>query len=105
MEINDSKPHSDENNPSGGSNNDIKDNSAEKSIFVNHPEISWHERRKHWVGDESKKSRKAPSEPIMSWTTTYEELLCSNEPFHQQIPLAEMVDFLVDTWHEEGLYD
>ncbi|GAV58147.1 DUF4050 domain-containing protein [Cephalotus follicularis] len=46
-----------------------------------------------------------PREPIMSWTTTYEELLCSTEPFNQPIPLAEMVDFLVDIWQEEGLYD
>ncbi|KAL1063681.1 hypothetical protein V6Z11_D13G159400 [Gossypium hirsutum] len=45
-----------------------------------------------------------PREPIMSWTTTYEDLLCSTERFQQPIPLA-MVDFLVDTWHEEGLYD
>lgn len=68
-----------------------------------------------------------------SWTTSYEDLLCSTEPFKQPIPLAvssvrgfhwcfyvstevdevilvwlglqEMVDFLVDIWNEEGLYD
>ncbi|MQL78747.1 hypothetical protein Taro_011198, partial [Colocasia esculenta] len=44
---------------------------------------------------------KSPS----SWCTAYEDLLSTNQPFPQPIPLAEMVDFLVDIWHEEGLYD
>ncbi|XP_065855260.1 uncharacterized protein [Euphorbia lathyris] len=90
----------------GGLNNPAtKENSAEKHLFVNHAEISWHEIRKQWVGDASRKPQRMQTEPIMSWTTTYEDLLCSNEPFQQSIPLAEMVDFLVDIWHEDGLYD
>ncbi|KAA3481613.1 zinc finger protein [Gossypium australe] len=40
-----------------------------------------------------------------SWSTTYEELLSTNEPFSEPIPLPEMVDFLVDIWHDDGLYD
>ncbi|OEL23168.1 hypothetical protein BAE44_0015817, partial [Dichanthelium oligosanthes] len=40
-----------------------------------------------------------------SWCTTYDDLLSSSENFPQPIPLSEMVDFLVDIWHEEGLYD
>ncbi|KAK4566563.1 hypothetical protein RGQ29_002720 [Quercus rubra] len=68
-------------------------------------EIAWHEKRREWVGDQSQRSRRTPREPIMSWTTTYEDLLLSTEPFQQPIPLAEMVDFLVDIWNEEGLYD
>ncbi|XP_059463339.1 uncharacterized protein LOC132192127 [Corylus avellana] len=105
METNGSNSSSHENRPSGGSNNSSTEKPSEKEIFVNHAEISWHERRKEWVGDQSKKSRRARREPIMSWTTTYEDLLLSTEPFQQPIPLAEMVDFLVDTWNEEGLYD
>ncbi|XAR69146.1 hypothetical protein NMG60_11000629 [Bertholletia excelsa] len=74
-------------------------------VFVNHAEIAWHESRRAWIGDQSQKSGRIPREPIMSLTTTYEDLLLSTDPFHQPIPLAEMVDFLVDVWHEEGLYD
>ncbi|KAE9445828.1 hypothetical protein C3L33_22279, partial [Rhododendron williamsianum] len=61
-----------------------------------------------------------------SWSTTYEDLLCNDEPFPEAIPLSvrisnththtlhpsfdlrnlqEMVDFLVDIWQDDGLYD
>ncbi|KAG6733939.1 hypothetical protein I3842_01G247800 [Carya illinoinensis] len=40
-----------------------------------------------------------------SWNASYESLLGSNKPFPQSIPLVEMVDFLVDIWEQEGLYD
>ncbi|KAL3566135.1 hypothetical protein D5086_031550 [Populus alba] len=40
-----------------------------------------------------------------SWNATYESLLGSNKPFARPVPLAEMVDFLVDVWEQEGLYD
>lgn len=40
-----------------------------------------------------------------SWNATYESLLGSTKTFAQPIPLGEMVDFLVDGWEQEGLYD
>ncbi|KAK9289706.1 hypothetical protein L1049_007865 [Liquidambar formosana] len=101
--------HSHDNQPSEDSKticegkkslDDVRD-----SVFVNHAEIAWHQSRREWVGDRSQKPKRMPREPIMSWTTTYEDLLLSIEPFDEPIPLAEMVDFLVDTWLEEGLYD
>ncbi|CAA2984319.1 Hypothetical predicted protein, partial [Olea europaea subsp. europaea] len=39
------------------------------------------------------------------WSMTYEDLLSTNDPFSEPIPLPEMVDFLVDIWHDEGLFD
>ncbi|KAL4605548.1 hypothetical protein ACB092_09G037000 [Castanea dentata] len=105
MEANGSSSNSNESQPSGGSNNSSTEKPNEKEIFVNHAEIAWHEKRREWVGDQSQRTRRMPREPIMSWTTTYEDLLLSTEPFQQPIPLAEMVDFLVDIWNEEGLYD
>ncbi|KAG6596487.1 hypothetical protein SDJN03_09667, partial [Cucurbita argyrosperma subsp. sororia] len=84
----------------------INDKSNETTAFVNHAEIAWHEQRREWVGDRFENVQRAPPmEPILSWTTTYEDLLLTAEPFQQPIPLAEMVDFLVDIWHEDGLYD
>ncbi|XVF55526.1 hypothetical protein PTKIN_Ptkin06aG0043000 [Pterospermum kingtungense] len=105
METNGSNHHSCENTPSTSSSNANKGQSTEKEVFVNSAEITWHEIRQQWVGCQSQNSKRMLREPIMSWTTTYEDLLCSTEPFQQPIPLAEMVDFLVDIWHEEGLYD
>ncbi|XP_010243250.1 PREDICTED: uncharacterized protein LOC104587366 isoform X3 [Nelumbo nucifera] len=67
--------------------------------------ITWHQRRTEWIGDQSKKSQRVPKDPVISWSTTYDDLLSTNEPFPQPIPLPEMVDFLVDIWSEEGLYD
>ncbi|XWS66828.1 hypothetical protein CRYUN_Cryun05aG0234500 [Craigia yunnanensis] len=104
METNGSNCRPHENHPSTGSNNANKDQSTEE-FFVNRAEITWHEIRRQWVGNQSQKSKRMLWEPIMSWTTTYGDLLCSTELFQQPISLAEMVDFLVDIWHEEGLYD
>ncbi|XP_015056494.1 uncharacterized protein LOC107002830 isoform X1 [Solanum pennellii] len=75
------------------------------AAFVNHAAIAWHESRRKWVGEASRKSERTPKDPIISWSTTYEELLSTTDPFSERIPLTEMVDFLVDIWHDEGLFD
>ena len=38
-------------------------------------------------------------------TSRYEDVLATDRPFPQPVPLAEMVDFLVDCWDADGLYD
>ncbi|KAL5546108.1 hypothetical protein UlMin_005795 [Ulmus minor] len=106
MDSNGNNSNSHESQPPGTSNAAGEDKLVEKEeVFVNHAEIAWHEMRKQWVGDPSHNTQRTSREPIMSWTTTYEDLLLTTEPFQQPIPLAEMVDFLVDIWLEEGLYD
>ncbi|KAK7345503.1 hypothetical protein VNO77_16107 [Canavalia gladiata] len=105
MELNGSCSNTHQNHRSEGSRVASKKKSAEKEVFVNQAEIAWHQRRKEWVGNRSKKLERPPKDSIVSLTTSYEDLLLSTEPFQQPIPLAEMVDFLVDFWHEEGLYD
>ncbi|KAK2634086.1 hypothetical protein Ddye_028878 [Dipteronia dyeriana] len=92
-----STPAKEENLPTG------KKGSA--SVFINHAEIDWHENRKKWIGDESQRPERMDKDPILSWSTTYDDLLSNNEPFSEPIPLPEMVDFLVDIWHDEGLFD
>ncbi|GAA0184986.1 hypothetical protein LIER_32274 [Lithospermum erythrorhizon] len=74
-------------------------------VFINHAAIAWHESRKKWIGNLSQKSDRVPKDPVISWSTTYEDLLSSNEPFPEPISLPEMVDFLVDIWYDEGLCD
>ncbi|EOY18820.1 Uncharacterized protein TCM_043308 isoform 2, partial [Theobroma cacao] len=78
---------------------------ASSSVFVNHAAIAWHENRRRWVGDKSQQSQRVSKDPVISWSTTYEELLLTNEPFPESISLPEMVDFLVDIWHDDGLFD
>ncbi|KAH1066515.1 hypothetical protein J1N35_031502 [Gossypium stocksii] len=76
------------------------------SEFVNHGLILWNQTRQRWVGN--KKSENQPQrarEPKLNWNATYESLLGSNKLFPQPIPLSEMIDFLVDVWEQEGLYD
>ncbi|KAJ6835068.1 uncharacterized protein M6B38_123855 [Iris pallida] len=85
-------------------NKSVEEN-VKNNSFVNHAAIAWNQRRKEWVGDQSKRPHRVSREPIISWCTTYEDLLSTNQPFTQPIPLSEMVDFLVDIWNEEGLYD
>ncbi|KAJ7972344.1 Zinc finger protein [Quillaja saponaria] len=98
-----SKSH--QNQPSDISKGANNEKPIVKDVFVNHAETAWHQMRREWVGNQSLKLQRPPREPIMSLTTKYEDMLLSTEPFQQTIPLAEMVDFLVDIWHEEGLYD
>ncbi|KAL2525888.1 hypothetical protein Adt_10942 [Abeliophyllum distichum] len=81
------------------------ENHTSTSVFVNHAAISWHESRREWIGDLSQRSERVPKDQIISWSMTYEDLLSTNDPFPEPIPLPEMVDFLVDIWHDEGLFD
>ncbi|CAL0299518.1 unnamed protein product [Lupinus luteus] len=106
MKPNDSSSsNANENHFSESSHDAGKEKSTEKEVFVNHAEIAWHQQRKEWIGNQSKNLQRPPKDSIMSLTTNYEDLLSSTEPFLQSISLPEMVDFLVDIWHEEGLYD
>lgn len=73
--------------------------------FINQAALAWNEMRQEWVGDQSKSCRRIPREPSISWCSTYDDLLSTSQPFPESIPLSEMVDFLVDIWNEEGLYD
>ncbi|KAL8210558.1 hypothetical protein R6Q57_004995 [Mikania cordata] len=74
-------------------------------LFVNHAELAWHEMRRSWVGDRSQKSHTKFRQPILSWTTSFEDLLASGEPFPDPIQLTDVVDLLVDIWVEEGFYN
>nr|GEV78776.1 hypothetical protein [Tanacetum cinerariifolium] len=67
-------------------------------LFVNHAELAWHEMRRAWVGDRSQTSDTNCRQPIMSWTTSFEDLLESGEPFPEPISLVDVVDLLVDIW-------
>ncbi|KHN08131.1 Phospholipase D alpha 1, partial [Glycine soja] len=67
--------------------------------------LLWNQMRRQWVGNRRHENKKQVGEPIISWNATYESLMGTNKPFPRPIPLGEMVDFLVDIWEMEGLYD
>ncbi|RYR05761.1 hypothetical protein Ahy_B06g085576 isoform B [Arachis hypogaea] len=67
--------------------------------------LLWHQTRQQWVGNKISESQKEVREPRISSNATYDNLLGNNKHFPQPIPLREMVDFLVDIWEQEGLYD
>jgi len=74
--------------------------------FVNHGLLLWNQIRQQWVGNKRSENRgQELREPRLSWNATYDGLLGSNKPFSRPIPLSEMVDFLVDIWEQEGMYD
>lgn len=74
--------------------------------FVNHGLLLWNQNRQQWVGKKRDNNRSQQKhKPILSWNATYDSLLGSNKQFTQPIPLAEMVEFLVDIWEQEGHYD
>ncbi|XP_021736709.1 uncharacterized protein LOC110703246 isoform X1 [Chenopodium quinoa] len=91
------------------------------SEFVNHGLHLWNQTRQRWVDNKNQSNKGQQVRdpkisnhdfnvldsfwPSCSWNATYESLLGSNKPFGQPVPLAEMVDFLVDIWEQEGMYD
>ncbi|XP_031271935.1 uncharacterized protein LOC116130327 [Pistacia vera] len=88
-------------NHCGGNNG-----TSSHSEFVNHGLLLWNQVRLEWIGSSKSKNQTQHSwEPKSSWPATYESLLGSRNPFPRPIPLNEMVDFLVDVWEHEGLYD
>ncbi|XP_057799935.1 uncharacterized protein LOC131015540 isoform X4 [Salvia miltiorrhiza] len=78
---------------------------SNSSEFVNHGLLLWNQTRQQWVGSKGSQKPGQAQEPKLSFNATYESLLGTNKPFPQPIPLTEMVDFLVDVWEQEGLYD
>eukprot|EP00245_Coleochaete_scutata_P005520 TRINITY_DN19154_c0_g1_i1.p1 TRINITY_DN19154_c0_g1~~TRINITY_DN19154_c0_g1_i1.p1 ORF type:complete len:193 (+),score=22.71 TRINITY_DN19154_c0_g1_i1:126-704(+) len=77
--------------------------SATPETFVNHALVLWNERRREWVGTAPR--QRMQRDPVISVDATYEDLLTTSRPFPQPVPLPEMVDFLVDVWDQDGLYD
>ncbi|GMP34770.1 hypothetical protein CsSME_00007503 [Camellia sinensis var. sinensis] len=68
--------------------------------------LLWNQTRLQWIGNKkSENQAQQLREPKLSWNATYESLLGSNKPFRRPIPLPEMVDFLVDIWEQDGLYN
>ncbi|KAJ6922117.1 hypothetical protein NC652_015928 [Populus alba x Populus x berolinensis] len=79
---------------------------SSNSEFVNHGLLLWQLNRLQWIGSgTSGNQNQRRQESRLSWNATYEGLLGSRNPFPKPIPLSEMVNFLVDVWEQEGLYD
>nr|GMD37064.1 Protein PRRC2C like [Ipomoea batatas] len=92
MEINTGIPHSKEKQAMEGCKTDretkkASENVATTPVFINHAAIAWEESRRKWVGDTSQKTQSIAKDPIISWSMTYEDLLSTNEPFAERIPL------------------
>jgi len=114
MEVDAGSRHFPEKKPFEGfvvPSNDAKkpaENNSITPVFVNHAANAWHENRRKWIGEVHQRPNRIDSiekEPIISWSTTYEDLLSTNEPCRERIPLSEIVDFLVDIWLDEGLFE
>ncbi|KAK8948711.1 hypothetical protein KSP39_PZI005558 [Platanthera zijinensis] len=85
---------------------DSTGSTSNPSEFVNHGLVLWNQMRQQWIGNKnSRKRTEQVREPRLSWNATYDSLLGTNKRFPHPIPLTEMVDFLVDVWEQEGLYD
>ncbi|KAL5697984.1 hypothetical protein ACHQM5_029075 [Ranunculus cassubicifolius] len=94
---------------SGSNRTDTHSGSSSSSNppdFVNHGLLLWNQTRQQWMGNKKPGNKTQQiQEPKLSWNATYDNLLGTNKPFSQPIPLSEMVDFLVDVWEQEGMYD
>ncbi|CAH9083885.1 unnamed protein product [Cuscuta epithymum] len=80
-------------------------NTSHHPEFVNHGYLLWNQTRLQWLRSKEPDTKRKVLEPVLNWNATYESLLGTNKCFPRPIPLAEMVDFLVDVWEQEGLYD
>ncbi|PON63238.1 hypothetical protein PanWU01x14_133320 [Parasponia andersonii] len=74
--------------------------------FVNHGLILWNQTRLQWTGgNRSRNETRQSRQRRLSWNPTYESLQVSKQAFPHPLPLSEMVEFLVEIWEHEGLYD
>ncbi|XP_057468207.1 uncharacterized protein LOC130757493 isoform X2 [Actinidia eriantha] len=84
---------------------DLHGSTSNPTEFVNHGLLLWNQTRQQWTGNKRSQNCTQVPEPKLSSNATYESLLGTNKPFPQPVPLPEMVDFLVNVWEQEGLYD
>ncbi|GKV03268.1 hypothetical protein SLEP1_g15602 [Rubroshorea leprosula] len=84
---------------------DPSSSTSNPSEFVNHGLLLWNQTRQQWLANKRSERQTELRQPAISWKATYESLLGTNKPFPRSVPLPEMVDFLVDVWEQEGLYD
>ncbi|CAA3027089.1 Hypothetical predicted protein [Olea europaea subsp. europaea] len=82
--------------------NQTLDAHSNHSEFVNHGLLLWNQTRNQWIGNKGSRTRVQTQGPKLRWNSTYEGLLGTSKPFAHPVPLAEMVDFLLDVWEEEG---
>ncbi|KAL1813135.1 hypothetical protein ACET3Z_023200 [Daucus carota] len=87
------------------SNQSLTGSTSNHSEFVNHGYLRWKQTRLQWTETKCLESQPKKRDPVLSWNATYESLLGTNKRFYKPIPLSEMVDFLVERWEQEGLYD
>ncbi|KAL2929565.1 Imidazoleglycerol-phosphate dehydratase [Bienertia sinuspersici] len=80
-------------------------NMNSQNDFVNHGLLLWTQLRLQWIGITKSDEHHQSLGPTISLNATYNSLLGSRERFRRPIPLSEMVEFLVDVWEQEGLYD
>uniref|UniRef100_A0A7N0TCQ8 Gag1-like clamp domain-containing protein n=1 Tax=Kalanchoe fedtschenkoi TaxID=63787 RepID=A0A7N0TCQ8_KALFE len=78
---------------------------SSSAATINHGLPLWNQIRQQWIGTKKIQKETQVREPRLSWKATYESLLGTSKPFPQPIPLPEMVDFLVQVWEQDGLYD
>ncbi|GKU87262.1 hypothetical protein SLEP1_g1693 [Rubroshorea leprosula] len=83
--------------PSGSTSN--------PSEFVNQGLLLWNQTRQQWLASKRSEKQTELQESRISRNATYDNLLGNNSPFPRPIPLPAMVNFLVDVWEQEGLYD
>ncbi|KAL1551392.1 hypothetical protein AAHA92_19243 [Salvia divinorum] len=95
--------------------------SRESTEYVNPGLVLWNESREKWVADKKLATRSHQlfhglklrsicmdtKLHLCSANTSKDmhKLLNSAEPFPRHVPLGEMVDFLVNVWDDEGMYE
>ncbi|CAN6681208.1 unnamed protein product [Malus baccata var. baccata] len=82
---------------------------SSQSDFVNNGLVLWNQNRLEWIGSGNPRNQIPKGrETRVSWNATYERLVGTKQrqsPYAQRIPLSDMVEFLVEVWEQEGLYD
>ncbi|TQD97193.1 hypothetical protein C1H46_017282 [Malus baccata] len=77
--------------------------------FVTTGLVLWNQNRLEWIGSGNPRNQIPKGrETRVSWNATYERLVGTKQrqsPYAQRIPLSDMVEFLVEVWEQEGLYD
>ncbi|XP_027902098.1 uncharacterized protein LOC114178336 isoform X2 [Vigna unguiculata] len=60
----------------------------DSSEFVNDGLLLWNQMRRYWVRNKRSQKKKEVGEPLISWNTSYENLMGTDKAFPRPIPLG-----------------
>mmetsp|Transcript_23934 Transcript_23934/g.39351 ORF Transcript_23934/g.39351 Transcript_23934/m.39351 type:complete len:101 (-) Transcript_23934:412-714(-) len=78
---------------------------AQETPFLNQGLVLWEQARSQWRAKPPGWQRPPRSRPPIDADDLFDDIVSSNRPFPQRVPLPDMVNVLLEIWEADGLLD